>query len=329
MSGTPANMPAGAISAIVSSLPGVAGVFNQSAFTSGTDFEPIDAFRARIKQILLGNNIGTASGYYSALITYPSVVDVKVATADSALAAFSRKDIGAVDIYVRGLVSTQIIGETYIVPTSSSPEFVVANQPLDILSESTFTLTGSSTGALTKNVHYTIVQDSSTLAGSTQGRDKFVFLNAGQTNYVQFGEVITATYSYNSLINLLQNFMNDPSRKVLGANMLVKSAKPRQIDTTCAISVLSGTTSDTAISNVVLAVTNKLNSYSIGEQVQQSDILSVISGATGVDDVAVPLTLFKENSNTGTLIQNSSGNITIPENSYATVGTIIVIVRAA
>jgi uncharacterized phage protein gp47/JayE len=122
--------------------------------------------------------------------------------------------------------------------------------------------------------------------------------------------------------------MDDDSRKVLGADLLVKAAIPRQIDISCTIRVLSGYNQSDIISAVGVALSAALDAYTIGEEVQQSDILAVIANTTGVDDVTVPLDIFEENSNTGTLTQDSSGNIEMPANSYATSGTITVTVRS-
>ena len=60
---------------------------------------------------------------------------------------------------------------------------------------------------------------------------------------------------------------------------------------------------------------------------QQSDIIAVITNTTGVDDVTVPLDLFVESSDTGSIEQDATGNLIIPINSYATPGDITVNIR--
>ena len=115
--------------------------------------------------------------------------------------------------------------------------------------------------------------------------------------------------------------------RILAADLLVKSAKPRQIDIGGSIRLLSGYVASSVVTDVTTALSEFLNGYAIGEEVQQSDILSTITNITGVDDVTVPLGTFEENSTTGNLEQDSSGNIIIPADSYAIVGDITITVR--
>jgi len=318
--GLSANVPPGAISAIINPIAGVDGVYNYNAIANGLNFEPLPQFRARLKASLLGNNIGTVNGYYDAVIQDPDVIDVSVSALGIGTILISRNTPGAVDVYIRGLVSTQFT-ETYAVP-SILREFIVTKQPLDILAKSTFSLIGSVTGILVEGTHYTVVQDTGNLAGSVNASDKFVF-----TNLVTTGEIITVIYSYNALVETKQNYMEDNSRKVLGADLLIKAAKPRKINIECTIRVLSGYTSSIIVTAVSNALAAALNTYTIGEEVQQSDLLAVIVNTTGVDDVVIPFQTFEENSSTGNLTQNSLKNIEIPADSYATAGTITVNTR--
>ncbi len=322
IAGADANVSPGIISGMLTPVSGISGVYNYNAITSGTDYEALSAFRERLKSVLIGNNAGTSSGYYQTIIRISDVVDALVASVDTGIEALRRGDVGAVDIYVRGLTSIQAPIETYEVPSSAPYEYVVSKQPIDLLAVDGFTLTGSITGTLTENVHYTIVQDTGKYGGSVKGADKFVFTD------VISGEDITIIFSYNSLIESLQIFMEDDSRKVLGTDLLVKSAKPRLIDIEGTIRILSGYTVSNVLTDITNDLTIYLNDYTIGEEVQQSDILAVIANTTGVDDVTVPLDIFEENSTTGDLIQDTSGNIIIPADSYAVAGDITITVRA-
>jgi len=322
IAGVDGNIPPGAISAIIDSVAGVAGVYNFNAFTNGADFETLTSFRSRIKSVILGNNVGTTDGYYQTVTRITDVLDARVASSDSGIEELRRADVGAVDIYIRGLISAQAPSEVYIVPVSAPFEFVTSKQPIDLLAADSFSLIGSITGTLIEGINYTIVQDTSKFAGSIRGSDKFVFTG------LSAGEEVTIVYSYNSLIESVQSYMEDDSRKVLGADILVKSAIPRQIDVACTIRVLPGFTTTGITTDVITTLTAFLNSYTIGEEVQQSDVLATITNTSGVDDVTVPLDTFEENSTTGDLSQDDTGNLIIPADLYAIAGTITVTTRA-
>jgi len=321
VAGVGGNIPPGAIAAILDPIAGVAGVYNFNAFTNGADFETLTNFRARIKSVILGNNVGTTDGYYQTITRITDVLDARIASSDSGIEELRRTDVGAVDIYVRGLISAQAPSEVYTVPVSAPYEFITSKQPIDLLAADSFSLIGSITGTLVEGIHYIITQDTSKSAGSIRGSDKFVFTG------LSAGEDITIVYSYNSLIESLQSYMEDDSRKVLGTDILVKGAIPRQIDVACTIRVLPGYTATDIITDTTTTLTEFLNSYTIGEEVQQSDVLAVITNTTGVDDVTVPLGTFEENSSTGDLSQDATGNLIIPANSYAVAGVITVVTR--
>ena len=322
VAGVNGNIPPGAIAAILDPVAGIAGVYNFNAFTNGADFETLANFRARIKSVITGNNVGTVDGYYQTVTRITDVLDARIASSDSGIEELRRTDVGAVDIYIRGLISAQASSEVYTVPVSAPYEFVVSAQPIDLLAADSFSLIGSVTGTLIAGTHYTIIQDVSKFAGSIRGSDKFVFTG------LSAGEEVTIVYSYNSLIESLQLYMEEDSRKVLGVNLLVKSALPRQINIECTIRTLPGYTTVGVITDVSTTLTTFLNGYTIGEEVQQSDILAAIANTTGVDDVTVPLNTFEESSSTGDLSADASGNLIIPADSYAIAGTITVNVRA-
>lgn len=323
-SGIAANVPPGVITAMLTPIPGIAGVYNYYGITNGTDYEPLTLFRKRLKSVLTGNSLGTVDGYYQTITRNLEVIDACVASADTGIAELRRDDPGAVDIYIRGGISAQAPSETYTVPIAGSPEFAVSSQPLDLLAVGSFELVGSVTGALVEGTHYTVVIDNSKYGGSIRGADKFVFAS----NAIYPGESIEITYSYNSLITMLQTYMDKGSRKVLGTDLLIKQAKPRQILVDCTISVLPGHTPTNVVNAVINALSIFFNSYSIGEEVQQSDVLATIANTKGVDDVTVPLTTFKENDTVGDpATQDSAGNLVLPADSYAVIGNVSVSIR--
>ncbi len=322
VAGADGNVPPGTVAGILNPIAGISGVYNFDAFTSGSDFETLISFRGRVKSVITGNSVGTADGYYQTITRVTEVLDARVTSSDTGIADLRRSDVGAVDIYVRGLISTQAPSEDYLVPSSAPYEFVVAKQPLDLLVSDGYSLTGSTTGTLVEGTHYTVTQDTSKYSGSVRGYDKFVF--TGLTT----GETVTIVSSYNSLIESLQSYMEDDTRKILGADLLIKAAKARQIDIGATIRLLSGYVASAVITSVNTALTQFLNGYAIGEEVQQSDVVAIITSTTGVDDVVLPLDTFAENSTTGTLVQDESGNIIIPSDSFAIAGDIVITVRA-
>jgi len=319
--GTSSNIGAGSITAIINAITGIAGVYNKNPITNGTDFEPLSIYRSRLRTAITGNNVGTTSGYYQTVTRITEVLDAKVASINTGPVELRRNEPGAVNIYIRGTVSTQAPIESFIVTESTPFTYYLKKQPLDVNALNSITIIGSTSGILIRDTDYTIVKDTGIFGGTIRGSDSFVF------NTAVLEEQLSILYSYNSLVESVQAYMDADSRKLLGSDLLINAAFARRINVECTIRILPGFIAQTVINSVALNLDTALNAYQIGEEVQQSDIVAVIANTTGVDDVTVPLDLFIESSDTGNITQDASGNLIIPINSYAVPGDITVNVR--
>ncbi len=320
--GAAGNVPAGTITALVDPLPNIAGCYNSSPTQAGSDRESDTDLSTRVKALITGNNVGTSPGYFSGILSHPSVSDVYVVGPEDTTIA-KRAYAGSIDILVRGLIPTQPTIERYVYVTGTV-YYIPTKQPLNVLSSGSFVLQGTTTGILVEGTHYNTVQDTAVFGGSINAIDKFEFV-AGM---LTLGETITFTYTYNSLIEDLQNQVNAPLIKIATADVLVKAARARQVDVTATIEILPGYTATGVATDVRNAVINFLNSFLIGQEVQQSDVINVIVDVVGVDDVLVPLTTLEENPETGSLTQDSDGNLPIPVDSYATAGDVTIYVKS-
>jgi len=319
--GSQANVDADAIIVMVTSVDNVSGCFNENTITTGEDEESISALTLRVKNVLLGNNVGTKAGYYEQVMENINVTDALVVGPGDGYA--QRATVGAVDILVRGGVASQAVDE--FVYYTGAEYHTFGYQPVHLFTVSgSFFAIGSVTGNLTEGTHYTVVKDTGFYAGSVRGNDRFYFVPVALSD----GETITITYTYNSLITTLQAAVDGDSAKAVCADVLVKEAKVRWIDVTATIELFAGYDVDEVSTNVQTAITNALDDYLIGTEVQQSDIIAIIAAVEGVDDVLVPLTRFQENSATGDITQDSDGNLQIPWDSYAQSGTVTVLVKS-
>ncbi|MCK4359414.1 MAG: baseplate J/gp47 family protein [Candidatus Cloacimonetes bacterium] len=318
--GSQANVDAEAINVMITAIENVSGCFNEATITTGEDQETIDSLTRRIKSVLLGNNVGTKAGYYGQVMENENVIDALVIGPGDEHS--QRSSVGAVDVLIRGGVSAQAINEfTY---NDGSSYHTFGYQPVHLFTTSgSFSAIGSVTGNLVEGTDYTVVKDTGFYGGSVRGNDKFYFFPT-----LTDGETITIIYTYNSLIPTLQAAIDGDSAKIVCADVLIKEAKVRWIDVTATIELFAGYDITEVITNVETAIANALSGYLIGQEVQQSDIIAVIAAIEGVDDVLVPLTKFEENSATGDITQDSDGNLEIPWDSYATSGTITVIVKS-
>lgn len=130
-------------------------VTNLSPFSGGQNREGDDGFRSRILSIFSGANIGTSSGYRSAILSLNGVQDVNVvepgsslmlrdgtetiATSDGSTRILNSGNGGKVDIYVLGNKS-ELVSESYIFtdlsgkndPTRAENDYVLGQQNQDL-----------------------------------------------------------------------------------------------------------------------------------------------------------------------------------------------------
>jgi uncharacterized phage protein gp47/JayE len=318
--GSQANVDAEAISVMITSISNVAGCFNENAITTGTDEETIDSLKQRVKSVLAGNNVGTKAGYYAQVTKDLNVIDALVIKSGDPF--MERDAFGAIDILIRGGVAAQATDS--FIYHSGTEYHIFTQQPVHLFTTSgSFSAIGSVTGILIDGTHYIVIKDDDVYKGSVKGRDQFYYIGG-----LSDGETIIIIYTYNSLIPTLQAAVEGDSAKSVCADVLVKEAKVRLIDVTATVQLFAGYDVTDVSTRTQTAITNVLNDYLIGAEVQQSDIIAIIAAVEGVDDVLVPLTKFQENSLTGSIVQDSDGNLVIPWDSYGQAGTITVIVKS-
>lgn len=269
-------------------ITGITGVTNTQPVVGGRDIESDANFADRIKTVLSSNNIGTKSGYRLLILSENDVKDATVVGAGDPLMVRDIGDGGAIDIYIANPIPVSVT-ETTSSTNVSSNTFYPSRQPI-IDDVSTIVVSGFAPSSVTIN------KDISVYAGSIRARDNIVFDIS-----IPIGTV-TITYQVNDLVSREQVFIDDPTRKILGADLLIKEAILTPIDVIVRIATLSNYNSATIKTNVETVITQYLSTFNIGQSLEQSDIIRIITNVNGVDRVDLPLIKFDKEDNSG--VQN-------------------------
>jgi uncharacterized phage protein gp47/JayE len=307
--GSQGNVGAYTINTIVGSITGIDGCYNSLSAAGGTDIESNESYRQRIALAERGNNIGTKDGLLSIILENEHVEDaIIIGNRES-----TRREIGAVDIYIKGLKIQQFI-DTFLI-RDQDKEFLFTKRPITYGSVEAIAFSDDSI-----SIPPHIIQKDSTsqYQGSVIAVDKIIWddvLNPA------LGSVYL-TYSYNSLVEELQNLFLDSDKEVQNIDILVHWAREIDIDITCAIRVLPGFSEASTKTEIRNNLATFFSSVKIGEEIQQADVAGIIINTAGVDDVTLPFSIFK--STDDTVLQDEIGNLQIPNNSYAAAGTIII-----
>jgi hypothetical protein len=299
------------IVSLINPVAGIDGCYNSSATYGGEDVEDTETYRQRLSKRWKGNSIGTDNGILSSVLSQTGVDDAIIVGHGQSV----RETYGGVDVYVKGTVSSQYIDVFQIDINSPPQSFVFTKQP--VIQNGVQSIIYGASGSVAPP-SYSIIADTSQYAGSVLGQDKIQW----STPLPSILGTVYVTYSYNSLIESLQNIFRGTSSDILNTDLLVLQAAPLSIDITFDMKVTNGFDSLNVVFDVQDAIALFFNALSIGAQVQAADVLKAVLDTSGVDDVKLPFTLFQ--STDGRVSRNSFGDLVLPFNTYAVAGNIII-----
>jgi uncharacterized phage protein gp47/JayE len=300
--GMSGNVAAGTITTLTTPIDGLQGCTNADALTGGVDQESVDELKGRLLDVLAGNSVVTQAG----IEAY-----VAATTGVSATNYLEYVDMpGTIAVVMKGAdyVSTTDTFERYVGQT----EYIFQQQPVQ--TTGTISVVGASSGTLVVDVDYSVTADTGVYSGTSSARTCLTWLSALPA------QTITVTYTYNTLVQSIQDGLDSTSRKCIGQEILVREATAVAVDVGARIRVTSGYEFSDVESAVESALTTSLNAYQLAQDVQQSDIASIITAVAGVEEVQLPLATFTSS----TITQNSFGDLEIPANYYASPGTIVI-----
>lgn len=304
--GIKGNVGAYNINTVVGSIAGIDGCYNALSFSGGTDAESEESFKRRVAIAKQGNSFGTTQGVLDLILENDRVEDALLVGNKTS----TRDEIGAIDIYVKGLSVLQF---TDVFPIRSAlREFhftkkPVTYSPVEVLIFSDESLLTSS---------YTFEKDTtSEHAGSVLANDKLVWSSELDPD---MGNAYII-YSYNALIEELQNLFNESNKDLQNTNILIHWAREISVNISFSMRLLAGFNETDVKQSIRDNLSLFFASTKIGEEIQQSDVAGIIINTPGVDDIVLPFTTFR--SSDGTITQNVLGNLQIPFNAYASLGT--------
>ena len=288
LSGASGNVAAGTI--VLEDMRGIDGVTNPQDFTNGSDEQSNEDLVETIKATARGN-VGTQYGYESLIRNNFVVGDVKVITPDSA-DTIGGWDAGYSDVIIQ--TASEIVAEDMVpfISSSETTEIIPILKPMTSVYE--ISGTGATAGIETPVVlaegltgdYELVVDKGSVYAYGTSSLSKVILHPRPEIN-LKPNSILSFKYYYQDLINSIDLFLKQPENKIVGSSVLVKSGVPVPVLITAGIKVVPGYTQSDVISRATLAIQSFLDSFLLGQAVQSSDVVSVISSTEGVDSVNI------------------------------------------
>jgi hypothetical protein len=319
LTGTAYQVGAGALTVLPNRVAGITRSTNKQATGNAYDGDTNATAATNILAKTLGSQIATPAGYQALLLaTFPGAI-TGVAVVPPTDPTNGRVQYGnEVDLPI---ISVNQLSFTAVLTTSGSITTpFTATRPVLSVSSVTGTTNGSNYLQFTD---WGFQRDTAAVYGfSTMSFDALCWFPGGQLG-TQPGPGLNLTVQgvYDAGVSLAQQFLLQPTVDYVTGSLLVKSAQKVLINVSVAVSALSGTDRGSLASSVTAALTAALNAYSLGQSVQQDDLINVIDSVAGVASIGVPFTLL----NTGA--QPTSNVVNVTKYNYARPGAISVTVN--
>lgn len=298
------------------SVPGIDEVTNVNALSGGKD-EQTNTELAELIIARAQGNIGTRGGYESMVRSNFAVDDIEIITPTDPEA--SRAQFGGeVDITI--LTSNYIGSEE--TTSSSTVTFYPAFLPLIGITE----IIGIEDGTdneitLVPSTDYDVIIDTySPLSRCYIEKSRVSFHVSSFV--VKSGSLFTIRYQNSEIIRVIQSYLSDPNNSVLGSDVLVKLAIEIPVNLSADIRIIPGYDPDTVKSDAESAVQSSLNTNLLGDDVQLSDLITVIGSVDGVDSVDLSTIEMARADNPLVFLQEVLAN----KQEYIRAGTIAVTV---
>jgi len=212
-SGTAYNLPKYRVQTITTPVIGIDSTENRVKSQGGLDSESITSQSNRLKQSLLGINLGSPGGLSNSIMNALPETVLDVAIVQPFEQEFTRLIAGpALDIYVIGSIP-KTANQTII---AISGQTVITLDEVPATAISVLTVNGIS-GA----VGYSLVKDTSSEYGSSIKATDLVVLDTP----LMAGDIVYIEYSYNDILNQVQNqVFLDGETYLFNTDMLSRAA---------------------------------------------------------------------------------------------------------
>ena len=320
LAGTNGNIALGTLVTMAPQISQATSTSNVSLIKDGVDEETDTEIIARIREVRKGRNLQTEAGLLKIAI---GTAEDSPLNFDDAIVVGPTNDLmarayaGAVDIYTVGK-NIQTV-ESKIEHEGNGSVYTLPYQPV----ESIISVSGSTSGSL---ISISYIDDSSGTSGSTRAYSR-IEVSGGV-----IGETLTITYRIDQAIIDAQRLVDsDEEFSVPGSDILFRQGIQVLINIECEVFYF-GTRSQSLVKLDIgsdLAVfldggvtsnNEKMNSKNLGESIDRSDVVNVISDVDDVDRVSITGSNAIKFYKNGVLTEDDP--ISLEDNEYARMGTI-------
>lgn len=262
----------------ITSVAGIDLVTNPNAFTGGKD----EQTNAELTQVIIARaqgNLGTAGGYESLIRSNFSVDD---------MAIIGPNDSESVRNQFGGAIDIVVLNEQYVESEESVPygtaTFVPVFMPLTSVTEIIGIDSGDVQQTLVLGTDYDVTLD--TFSINNRSRSELSHVDLHITSFTQkVNSALTIRYKNSQLVRIINAFLEQEIYAIVGSDVLVKLAIPIPVNITADIRIIPSYESTVVQAAVETAITDLLNGKLLDDDLQSSDVITVIGNVDGVDSI--------------------------------------------
>lgn len=311
--GRVANQIIGAVNQLLTPVPNVTSVTNESAVEGGLNRETDSALLDALSGVMAGTDINTKQGIKNFLLQQAAVVDALIVGPGHTL--MTRATAGAVDVYIIGVdLQTDVIVVEVVVEEEA---VVLPYKPVTQINSVVGAVPYSDGGGYltpandTTNVFY---------GSAADGSSDFTWM--ASPIGPSAAELVTVNFTHNELIRRLQRiFDEDAERNVPGSSIVVKQALRVGVSVQLKVVPLPGTTQVVAEGAAADALQAYFDSLVLDQLVEYSDAITVVTTVKIQGQFVIDRVDGFVIGKTGDFL--SVANVPIVENEYARLDTVI------
>lgn len=313
VAGSSGNVSTGTIIQIFGTSPNLIKAYNPDRLKFGSETESDLQFIERLKNLFQSRRTNVIGGFINSLINYPGVQDVSIVMPGDPLQVRNVKN--AVDVYLIAEEKNQNQDDIFnsvdaryawerlddelsyqIYPTpyvNGEAAFKLSHPPLTQVSSVGYA--SGVGGSFTNIANYSVSQDSTSVFAYSIKAHDHVIIDAGELpNNVW----VKVSYSYDRLYRDLQNLWKKYEFSLIGADLLIKKAIKKVVDITVELNLtLEKEPFRIDVQNVVTSDYNIFfeggvdsnnttrNIMRLGQRLDKSDLLSLVTVVDGVDRI--------------------------------------------
>jgi len=301
VAGASGNVGANTVTILNTPILGVSSVTNPNATAGGRDQESNQEFSDRLRQSFLASDRATFRGIRREATGFENVIDALVVGAGNPILERGGGTGGKVDVYVQA--EAGLSREAADTLTFSASPVLLSNQPA--MGVSAVTVNGLPAGG------FALAKDAGVLADSTRALDSVQVVGASP------GDAVVITYTYNGLLNDIQDALDADGSALPGRDLLVRSASRVFVDVTVSVVPAPGFAFDAVAVAVGDALAAFISDLRLGVAISYKDVFDTVAAISGVLDVR-PITLLSRSG------QGTAETIQLLESEFPEAGAITV-----